>query len=164
MGSCYKWERAVTEKAFVAWIIAWAFVVAGIQAPAAGETLYNGITLGDKWPPQAEKLTRQPMPVPYLENPPEVILIDVGRQLFVDDFLIEHRTFGPEKGQIRNVPGHEEIEIGLVKLYQLTGSKKYLDTAKFFICRPKISLSCEFLKPLTRYGIIFGCKTTHSRV
>jgi hypothetical protein len=29
------------------------------------------------------------MPVPYLNNPPQVIPIDVGRQLFVDDFLIE---------------------------------------------------------------------------
>jgi hypothetical protein len=29
------------------------------------------------------------MPVPYLEYPPEIIPIDVGRQLFVDDFLIE---------------------------------------------------------------------------
>ena len=58
----------------------------------AGEILYNGIELPDEWPPQIEKLTRQPMPVPYLENPPEVIPIDVGRQLFVDDFLIEETT------------------------------------------------------------------------
>jgi hypothetical protein len=29
------------------------------------------------------------MPVPYLEHPPKVIPIDTGRQLFVDDFLIE---------------------------------------------------------------------------
>jgi hypothetical protein len=29
------------------------------------------------------------MPVPYLAHPPEVIPIDVGRQLFVDDFLVE---------------------------------------------------------------------------
>lgn len=37
-----------------------------------------------------------------------------------------------EKGR-RHAPGHQEIEIGLVKLYQLTGRKKYLDTAKFFL-------------------------------
>ncbi len=43
------------------------------------------------------------------------------------------RTFGPKKGQIRNVPGHQEIEIGLVKLYRLTGDRKYLDMAKFFL-------------------------------
>jgi hypothetical protein len=90
MGLCYKWEKAATEKAFVAWIIAWAFIVSGIQAPLGAETLYNGITLESKWPPQIEELTRQPMLVPYLEDPPEVIPIDVGRQLFVDDFLIEH--------------------------------------------------------------------------
>ena len=58
----------------------------------AGETLYNGIILPDGFPPSAEdggRAAGQPMPVPYLDNPPAVIPIDVGRQLFVDDFLIE---------------------------------------------------------------------------
>jgi hypothetical protein len=62
-----------------------------------GEVLYNGIELAEKWPPNYGELTREPMRVPYLTNPPEVIKIDVGRQLFVDDFLIEEtdlkRTF-----------------------------------------------------------------------
>lgn len=43
------------------------------------------------------------------------------------------RTFGPGEGQIRNVPGHEEIELALVKLYRATGKKKYLDMSKFFL-------------------------------
>ena len=43
------------------------------------------------------------------------------------------KVFGPGEGQIVDVPGHEEIEIGLVKLYQATDDKKYLDQAKFFI-------------------------------
>ena len=30
-------------------------------------------------------------------------------------------------------PGHEVIEMGLVKLYRITGKKEYLETAKFFI-------------------------------
>ena len=30
-------------------------------------------------------------------------------------------------------PGHEEIELGLVKLYRVTGDEKYLRTAKFFM-------------------------------
>jgi len=63
----------------------------------AGETLYNGIVLPDVWPPQGEKLKREPMSLPYLKDPPKVIPINVGRQLLVDDFLIEHsdltRTF-----------------------------------------------------------------------
>jgi len=40
-------------------------------------------------------------------------------------------VFGPT--QKRDVPGHEEIEIGLVKLYGVTGDDKYLRLAKFFL-------------------------------
>lgn len=36
-------------------------------------------------------------------------------------------------GKIENYPGHQEIEIGLVKLYRITGEKRYLDLAKFFL-------------------------------
>lgn len=62
------------------------------MAVHAGEKLYNGIVLPDEWPPNYGELTREPMRIPYLENLPEVINIDVGRQLFVDDFLIEETT------------------------------------------------------------------------
>ena len=54
------------------------------------ETLPNGIELPDVWPPRTVDLASdQPQRIPYLEAPPEVISIDVGRQLFVDDFLID---------------------------------------------------------------------------
>jgi len=43
------------------------------------------------------------------------------------------KTFGPGESQFNVVPGHEEIEIGLCKLYRVTGEKRYLDLAKFFI-------------------------------
>ncbi len=59
-----------------------------LRADEPGQVLYNGIRLPATWPPRVDKLTLEPMPVPYLQNPPEVISIDVGRQLFVDDFLI----------------------------------------------------------------------------
>lgn len=36
-------------------------------------------------------------------------------------------------GKIENYPGHQEVEIGLVKLYRVTGEKRYLDLAKFFL-------------------------------
>lgn len=39
--------------------------------------------------------------------------------------------FGPDKR--RGFPGHQEIEIGLVKLYRVTGDEKYLKLAKFFL-------------------------------
>ncbi|MBI4626901.1 MAG: glycosyl hydrolase family 32 [Verrucomicrobia bacterium] len=62
---------------------------------AGGEVLYNGIELPAVWPPRvsvAELKTFEPMRLPYLERPPAVIPIDVGRQLFVDDFLVEQTT------------------------------------------------------------------------
>jgi len=43
------------------------------------------------------------------------------------------KTFGANEGQIVAVPGHEEIEIGLIRLYRATNDKKYFDMAKFFI-------------------------------
>lgn len=59
----------------------------------AGQVLYNGIQLPDKWPPSnLSAASTDPMPVPYLKNPPAVIDIDIGRQLFVDDFLVENTT------------------------------------------------------------------------
>ena len=42
-------------------------------------------------------------------------------------------TFGPGPNQKRGYPGHQEIEIGLVKLYRLTGDRKHLDLATYFI-------------------------------
>jgi hypothetical protein len=59
----------------------------------AGERLYNGIVLPKEWPPQTvRRETTAPARPPYLDSPPAVISIAVGRQLFVDDFLIEHTT------------------------------------------------------------------------
>jgi DUF1680 family protein len=43
------------------------------------------------------------------------------------------RTFGKGPGQRRGFPGHQEIEIGLAKLYRATGVRAYLDLAKFFL-------------------------------
>jgi uncharacterized protein len=40
-------------------------------------------------------------------------------------------TFGP--GKRGEVPGHQEIEIGLVKLYRVTGEEKYLNLARFYL-------------------------------
>ena len=42
-------------------------------------------------------------------------------------------VFGPEEGKLKGYPGHQEIELALVKLYRVTGNKKYLDLAKFFL-------------------------------
>jgi len=58
-----------------------------------GELLYNGIRLPREWPPHdIDPADDAPMAVPYLDAPPAVIPIDVGRQLLVDDFLIAKTT------------------------------------------------------------------------
>ena len=43
------------------------------------------------------------------------------------------RTFGKGEGQIDAYPGHEEIELALMKAYRLTGREKYLRLAEYFI-------------------------------
>ena len=56
----------------------------------ASEVLYNGIELSAVWPPaDLDPYSREPIRIPYLERPPHPIRIGLGRQLFVDDFLIE---------------------------------------------------------------------------
>ncbi|HTI12095.1 MAG TPA: glycoside hydrolase family 127 protein [Puia sp.] len=58
-----------------------------------------------------------------------------GQRNFLDialrnaDLLV--RTFGPGRREV--APGHEIVEMGLVRLYRITGKKEYLDLAKFFI-------------------------------
>src|SRR5436305_59160 len=65
---------------------------AGDARAAGGELLYNGIRLGDPGPPRRRALDDYPVRAPYLDSPPPVISIDLGRQLFVDDFRIEETT------------------------------------------------------------------------
>lgn len=58
-----------------------------------------------------------------------------GSKRFLDiaiknaDLLVA--TFGP--GKRRGFPGHQEIEIGLAKLFRVTGRREYLDLALFFL-------------------------------
>ncbi len=43
------------------------------------------------------------------------------------------KTFGPNEGQIHRPGGHPIIEMALCKLYKVTGNKKYLEGAKYFV-------------------------------
>src|SRR5581483_6742737 len=62
----------------------------GNATSPGGEQLHNGIVLPKEWPPRYTTVpTREPMMVPYLHYIPDIIPIDVGRQLFIDDYLIE---------------------------------------------------------------------------
>jgi DUF1680 family protein len=65
--------------------------------------------------------------VAYYQTTGKRKILDVAIRLadYIDS------VFGP--GKRYDVPGHEEIEIGLVKLYGVTGEKRYLALAKFFL-------------------------------
>ena len=60
-----------------------------------------------------------------------------GKRRFLDvmcrymDYILT--VFGAESGKLPGYPGHEELELALCKLYDVTGEKKYLDLAKYFI-------------------------------
>ncbi|MGL6201315.1 MAG: glycoside hydrolase family 127 protein [Lachnospiraceae bacterium] len=43
------------------------------------------------------------------------------------------KVFGTQKGQIKGYPGHQEIELALLKLYEITEEAKYLEQAYYFI-------------------------------
>lgn len=65
-------------------------------------------------------------------------------------------TFGKEEGKIHGYPGHQEVEIGLIKLYEVTNNKSYLDMAKYFIDTRGVGEN-YFLKEMTKpdYKYIF---------
>lgn len=82
-------------------------------AAADGSVLWNGIRLPAEWPPRYEvniETESDVMPVPYLADPPDVIPIDVGRQLFVDDFLIQETTLKRTCHQAEYFHGNPVIE------------------------------------------------------
>ena len=82
----------LTRRAFLAAAAGAALTRRRISAQSSSEVLYNGITLARPWPPRRARLFADPERPPYLASPPDVINIDVGRQLFVDDFLIEESS------------------------------------------------------------------------
>ena len=60
-----------------------------------------------------------------------------GKKAFLDIVcrLADHicNFFGPSESQCHGYPGHPEIELALIRLYHVTGVKRYLDTAKYFV-------------------------------
>ena len=80
----------VTRREFIKTAASAAFLPSIATQPSDQPvTLPNGIVLPRVWPPRRGEWIGQPEQPPYLLSPPAVIPIDVGRQLFVDDFLIE---------------------------------------------------------------------------
>ena len=81
-----------------------------LTAAARGEQLYNGIVLPTTWPPRLKALPDALPPPPYLRSPPDVIPVDVGRQLFVDDFLVDQTTMTRTQHRPTMFPGNPVLE------------------------------------------------------
>ena len=65
--------------------------------------------------------------VAYFESTGKDLLLNVA----LKNAELISNTFG--YGKIESPPGHQEIELGLVRLYKITRDRKYLDLAKFFL-------------------------------
>jgi hypothetical protein len=65
-------------------------VAAGATTACTGELLYNGICY--QAPARTASPPLDPVTPPYLNMPPALINITLGRQLFVDDFLVHNMT------------------------------------------------------------------------
>ncbi|MCR5790613.1 MAG: glycoside hydrolase family 127 protein [Lachnospiraceae bacterium] len=67
--------------------------------------------------------------VAYHAISPESKALSIARKLA--DCI--DQSFGPEEGKIHGADGHEEIEIGLMRLYHTTGEERYLRLAEYFL-------------------------------
>ena len=115
--------------------------IAGAQEPDG--YLYTARTLGHK--------AKMMGPKPFSRNRDACELYNVGHlyeaavahyevtgkrtllDVAIKNADLVAKTFGLGEGQSHEVPGHEEIEIGLCRLYQATGGAKYLKLAQHFI-------------------------------
>jgi hypothetical protein len=85
-------SRARASKSFcLNYLASILLLLVGSLPTFAQTTLPNGIPLTSPWPPQQSPSQAYEVPS-YISNPPAVIPIDVGRQLFVDDFLIQQTS------------------------------------------------------------------------
>lgn len=77
-----------------------------------------------------------------------------GKRNFLDialknaDLIVQ--TFGEGEDKIGAVPGHQIIETGLIKLYQVTGKKDYMDLAKYFLDHRGDSKNHELFGPYSQ--------------
>jgi DUF1680 family protein len=95
-------------------------------APGAGQERWSNL-----------RVSHELYNVGHMDEAAVAHYLATGERSFLDialknaDLLV--KTFGSGPGQRRGFPGHQEIEIGLAKLYRATGNRAYLDLARFFL-------------------------------
>ena len=55
--------------------------------------------------------------------------------LHVMERMADHiiSRFGDGEGKVKGIPGHQEVEIGLMRMYHVTGKMQYKEMARYFI-------------------------------
>jgi len=66
-------------------------------------------------------------------------------------------------GKVRGIPGHQEIELALLRLYEITEEKSYLETAKYFLDERGKDPSYFIEEGLARDWEMFSKKGTEDR-
>jgi DUF1680 family protein len=118
--------------------------IARAQEPDGYVYTARKITPADKMPEMAgperfkrEKTSHETYVMGLLQEAGVAYEQATGKRMLLDtavksaDFL--DRTFGPGETQLHDTSGHEEVELALVRLYQATGSEKYLKLAQYFV-------------------------------
>jgi hypothetical protein len=112
-------------------------------AQEADGYLYTARTLNPDHPPQASGSTRwsneaashELYNIGHLYEAAVAHYEATGKRSLLDVALksanLIVKEFGPDARH--DPPGHQEIEIGLAKLYRLTQERRYLDLARFFL-------------------------------
>ena len=71
-------------------------------------------------------------------------------------------VFGREEGKMRGYPGHQELELALIRLYEATGNKKYADLSKFFI--DERGQEPHFYRDVQKYVTPYGLMSNQAHI
>ncbi|WP_258104079.1 glycoside hydrolase family 127 protein [Marinoscillum sp. MHG1-6] len=89
---------------------------------------------GDRWE-NVDKLSHELYNVGHLYEAAVAYYEATGKRKLLDIALknaeLVYQDFGP--GKLEKAPGHQEVEVGLIKLYRATNDERWLDLAKYFI-------------------------------
>ncbi|MDG1572016.1 glycoside hydrolase family 127 protein [Robiginitalea sp. M366] len=103
--------------------------------PAAPPATWVKVKEGKRW--ESLEASHELYNAGHLYEAAAVHYRATGKRNFLDialknaDLMV--KTFGPGENQIQAVPGHQIIETGLIRLYQITGKQAYLDLATYFL-------------------------------
>ncbi|MGK4566834.1 beta-L-arabinofuranosidase domain-containing protein [Flavobacterium sp. 3HN19-14] len=103
--------------------------------PAKPPAPWVKVTEGERW--EYMNMSHEDYNAGHLFEAAAVHFHATGKRNFLDIALktadLFVATFGNGEGKRQSVPGHQIIETGLIKLYEITKKKEYLELAKYFL-------------------------------